>query len=390
MFKSINSKGKVEGKKMLKCKSSNISNSHLEVTVPEAPKKTTCWKPTAFPGTKKYRSIVYKDLPKEVEVSLPQPCLGWKGGCAAKSTYEGSVVHLKRDGKRCGADNDGYFRCDSTLQGEFKFVNQKANCSRAKLVALKTGAMDWEESCRFAPAAEKSQSKDRVVCAQQDSKFAKMEVDISDNQPAAGRVGKVTLKFAPLSQVAMKLGTLSDKTAFKKDVTYQCTNGALSSLSSEKSSKAGDLLDRSWQHSCRTFPPGAGQLGAVVWPKSHNKFHAKFERECPKGEVLVGHKSEIDKKNKAADNKKDREFKFACRKLPAGMLVKEVGKWSAWTAWQDKWELKCATADEVMVGLSSEYAVSPNKDRRWKCKCATLAVRAPQSITFDVEFARLL
>jgi len=384
MGKAIDKSGKVDAKKMKACKNSTVDSSHLAVTVPELPKEMNCWQPTIYPGSRVYRKMVYTGLPEGVDVALPQPCLGWKGGCAAKSTFDGSVVHLKRDGKRCGSDDSGFFRCDGTLQGEFKFVNQKAPCSSAKLVAVKKGGV--EESCSFAPDTEKDKSKDHVRCAVKASKYAKTEVEISSNQAAAGRVGKVTLKFAPLSTVAMNLSAWSAKTELKSPSDYKCANGALSSLMSEKDNSTAD---RSWQHRCRTFPPGAGQGGAITWPAKFNDFSTTLDMQCQSGEVLAGHKSEKDRGKKSPDTTKDRKFKFGCMKLPTGVFVRQDGEWSAWTAWKKDWELKCA-GDEVIVGLKSEHAGTPQNDRRWKCKCAKLAVRAPQSITFDVDFVHTL
>jgi len=380
MGKAIDSKGKVDAKKMKKCKTSVVNASHLSVKVPEAPAKVACGNPTLFPGSASYRSMFYKNLPTKVKVALPQPCLAWKGGCAAKSTFDGSVVHLKRNGKRCAADDSGVFRCDGTLPGEFKFVNQKANCSSAKLVAVKPGNV--EESCHFAPAA--TTSKQRVYCNVKPGTLAKNEVVISSNQAAAGREGKVTLQFAPLSKVAMTLGAWSDVTPYKEKVSYQCSGGALAYFWSEHSNETS-VQDRRFKHKCRTFPQGTGKMGSFAWPATKDKdidFDKPLKKECPAGEVLTGHESEWKAKNK------DRRFKFACAKPPAGMEIKQVGDWSkAWTAYDKKWELGCSAEDEVMVGVHSIHDNS-HQDRKWKCKCAKLAVRAPQTITFDVEYAR--
>jgi len=368
--------------KACRLKKANLKRDALQV--PKAPQKEMCLDPTLYPGSKTYRKMVYHHLPKGLKVELPYPCLDWKGGCAAKSTFDGGAVFLKRHGKSCGLNALGQMSCTGALPGEFKFVKQRANCTRAKLVALHTeSSPHGERSCRFAPSLESPAMK--VACKK--DKSLKAEVELSYNPDSVGRTGTVTLKFAPLAFKQMTLNKALAWSKFNKHVEYSCSNGGLTSIWTEHMgkdvSKDEDIQDRRWKHQCLLFPPGAGQAGTPKYPdKYQNKLKGNFTAECPKHYILAGHKSVKDKL------KKDRHFKFACAKLPPGMHTIRTSLWSTnWTAPAAAWQLQCARMDEILVGLDSFYD-NATADRKWRRRCARVAPVRPKPITFEIEYSR--
>jgi hypothetical protein len=383
MGAAISSSGSVDAKKMDACKSIRIKTSIFKVRIPRIPRKKSCTAPQTYGGSPAYKKKVYSRLP--VKVRLPALCLAWKGGCAARSTFAGAIVQLKRDGKYCGLARGGAMLCNGLVPKQrFQFQSHTSKCDGAKLVPYPARG----KTCRFAP----SLGAPYVTCTRR-SNGANGWTTLPSNPLAVTRTGKVTLKFAPLSG-KMTLGSMARSwSKWDGRVMYQCNNGALAAVTTVYSVKK---RDRAWKHQCLNFPLGVGSMGS--WPQGfkglfkwrrgyQNDYKRSLRVECPSGSVIAGHKSYH--KNKHWRKKiEDRKFQWACRKLPPGLKELQRTPWlpTKWTKAARGWKLACES-DEVLVAMASKFKEWA-KDRVWTKKCAKLHIQAPVSTAFEVVYDR--
>lgn len=117
-----------------------------------------------------------------------------------------------------------------------------------------------------------------------------------------------------------------------------------------------------------------------------NMFKYPLYMECENGAAIAGHKSKHVGRHWGR-KVEDRQFQWACRRLPRGVKMLGKGTWSkSSTKAGASWKLGC-NEDEVLVGLISHYE-RKTMDRIWKRKCAKVAVRPPTPTTFSVEYVR--
>jgi hypothetical protein len=383
MGAAVASGGAVDAKKMNACKYQGIKTSIFNVRVPRIPRKKSCTAPQTYGGSPAYKRKVYRRLP--VKVRLPALCLAWKGGCAARSTFAGAIVALKRNGKYCGLGRGGAMLCNGLVPKQrFQFQSHTSKCDGAKLVPYPAR----RKQCRFAP----SLGAPYVACTRR-SNGAKAWATLPSNPLAVTRTGKVTLKFTPLSG-KMGLGSMARRwSRWDGRVMFQCSNGALAAVKTRFSKKKGD---RSWKHQCLNFPLGVGSMGR--WPRGfkglfkwrrgwQNTYKFYMRVECPSGSVIAGHKS-LHKNRHWRKKVEDRRFQWACRKLPRGIKELQRTPWlpTAWTKEATAWKLGCES-NEVLVAMVSKYK-GKSKDRIWKKKCAKLSVQTPTSTAFEVVYDR--
>jgi hypothetical protein len=380
MAAAVGSGGTVDAKKMNACKTKGFDLSVLNVKIPRKPRKKSCTAPQTYGGSKKYKRKVYRRLP--VKVREPTLCLAWKGGCAARATFAGAIVHLKRNGKYCSL-RKGMMQCSGRVPKQrFKFQSHTSTCGGAKLVPYPSRG----RQCRFAP----STGAPYVYCGRK--RWAKAWATLTSNPLAVSRTNMVTLKFAPL-KASMTLGSKTRRwTRWDGRVHFRCNSGALAAIESRWSSRK---KDRSWKHQCRNFPRGVGAMGR--WPRGFrgmfkwrmgwmNMFKYPLYMECENGAAIAGHKSKHVGRHWGR-KVEDRQFQWACRRLPRGVKMLGKGTWSkSSTKAGASWKLGC-NSDEVLVGLISHYK-RKTMDRIWKRKCAKVAVRPPTPTTFSVEYER--
>jgi len=373
LAKAVDAAGAVDAAKMAKCNDpSLVDTSKVTVTIPTAPARQSCADPSIFPGSSQYKKSVYSNLPAGVVIREPTLCLGWKGGCAAHSTFDQAIVLLKYNHQYCNVDASGSVVCNGE-RGQFMFQQQETGkcVGQVRLVSQPSG-----EACRYDPVA----SLPSISCGGRkvvgEPSFT---ATLSSNPLASNRQGTAILAFAGTSVASLSNFKKLDKTPYDGYFQKECLNtgkrGAFRGVYSVHDNK---VEDREFEWNCAYPSDGFPQFEDTNW-MSWTDWDANWQLECGSNEAITHVES-------AHDNKKeDRQYRLMCGRTPEGLIL-DARPWGTWTNEYDKPSTVDCGSDGVLVGIKTENN-NKAEDRIWAYRCASLSVRAPPQLSFQVEYA---
>jgi len=298
-------------------------------------------------------------------------CLGWKGGCAAHSTFDQAIVLLKYNNQYCNVAATGSVVCNGVM-GQFMFQQQstKTCVGQVKLVNQPSG-----EACRYDPLA----SLPSISCgARQVSGAPSFTATLGSNPLASNRNGSVTFQFASTSAAPLSNFAKQSKNDYDAYFNQDCFNsgkrGAFRGVSSVHSNGPED---RAFEWNCAYPSDGFSGFEDTSW-LSWTDWDANWQLECPSNEVITHVEAKHD------NGREDRQYHVMCGKAPQGMSL-DAKPWGVWTnTWDNPSSVDC-TADGVLVGIKTENS-NKAEDRIWAYRCATLSIKAPPQLSFQVEY----
>ena len=135
--------------------------------------------------------------------------------------------------------------------------------------------------------------------------------------------------------------------------------------------------DRAFEWNCAYPSDGFSGFEDTSW-LSWTDWDANWQLECPSNEVITHVEAKHD------NGREDRQYHVMCGKAPQGMSL-DVKPWGGWTnTWDNPSSVDC-TADGVLVGIKTENS-NKAEDRIWAYRCATLSIKAPPQLSFQVEY----
>jgi len=279
---AVDSSGNIDAAKLEVCRNASlVDTSRVSVTIAKAPAKQSCSDPRIFPGSSLYRTRLYSSLPAGIKIREPVLCLGWKGGCAAHSTFDQFNVFLKYNGQYCDVQTTGGVVCNGK-QGTFRFQQESTlQCGKGKvkLVTEPSG-----QACRYDPLA----GLPSLSCgAHSVAGTPDFSATLSSNELASDRKGRVILAFAGASVKSLTdFGTLT-RTGLGVDFNRQCSNGGKrGAFRGVDSWHDNGSKDRIFDWKCAYTPAGFSGFQGTDW-SGWTGWYTNWQRECGSNEVIT-------------------------------------------------------------------------------------------------------
>ena len=118
--------GGIDPARLTLCRNASllVDTSKISVTIAVAPARQSCDDPRMYPGSSSYWTKLNSSLPAGIKIREPTLCLGWKSGCAARSTFDQWDVFLKYNGQYCNVQTGGRVVCNGGKGGTFRFQQE--------------------------------------------------------------------------------------------------------------------------------------------------------------------------------------------------------------------------------------------------------------------------
>jgi len=274
--------GIIDAAKLEVCRNASlVDTSKISVTIAKPVARQACNEPRIYPGSSLYRTHLYTGLPAGIKIREPILCLGWKGGCAARSTFDQFDVFLKYNGQYCDVETTGSVACNGK-RGTFRF--QQENTEKCGVGNVKLTTQPSGEACRYNPLAGlPSLSCGKHAVAGTPAFIA----TLSSNEPANNRQGTVILAFAgttvkPLTNFA----TLS-RTDWGANFQKQCSSsGKIGAFNGVNSWHDNGQEDRIFDWKCAYTPDGFSGFQESSWA-GMTSWYAAWQRECGSNQVIT-------------------------------------------------------------------------------------------------------
>jgi len=377
---AVTSKGEPDAAQMNVCRNKTyMESSKISVTTGTVPARKSCDESLIYPGSRLYKTNVYRDLPKSIQIRDPIVCLTWKGGCSEYSTFNKAPILLKYNGKYCNVQTTGRVGCDDQKQ-TFMFQHEATPQGSRSAGACKQGKVTLSmhpsgAECRYDPLA----GLPKLSCGSQSvAGNTDFTATLIDNELANGRKGKVILAFAGTSVRPFAGFEMRPWTDWDAKFEASCTGGKKGALRGVISKHNNNKEDRIFQWQCAYTRDGFSDF-QDAYSHMWTDFHQDWQQECSNKEVIT--RVEAYHENQ----KEDRRYIVTCGKTPQGMGL-DLKPWTDWTNKFDEESKQDCGEDGVLVGIKTRNSKT-HWDRIWAYRCATVSISAPPQLSFQVEYS---